>query len=342
MKVSDFNFDLPEDLIAQYPAARRQDSRMLVMDRKTGECTLRGFADFTEYLRPGDCLVLNDTKVLKARLWGHRAGTGGRVQAFVLRQVNADSWECLLRPGRRLPPGSVVELDGGGTFTVQEKNDGGTFQVKFDVDDVYALMERAGQIPLPPYITRQPTAEDQERYQTVYADHLGAVAAPTAGLHFTKEILAQLEAKGVRIVRLTLHVGAGTFKPVDEENVEDHRMHSERYILTKEAADTINGTHDAGGRVFCVGTTTVRVLETCVIPGTRRVAPGAGATSIFLYPPYRAIVPDCLLTNFHLPQSTLIMLVCTFADQEKVFRAYRLAIENRFRFYSYGDCMLLV
>ncbi|MBR0460308.1 MAG: tRNA preQ1(34) S-adenosylmethionine ribosyltransferase-isomerase QueA [Victivallales bacterium] len=342
MKVSDFNFDLPEELIAQYPAARRQDSRMLVMDRKTGECTLRGFANFAEYLRPGDCLVLNDTKVLKARLWGHRAGTGGRVQAFVLRQVNADSWECLLRPGRRLPPGSVVELDGGGTFTVQEKNEGGTFQVKFETDDVYALMERAGQIPLPPYITRQPTAEDQERYQTVYADHLGAVAAPTAGLHFTKEILSQLEAKGVRIVRLTLHVGAGTFKPVDEENVEDHRMHSERYILTPEAADIINGTHDAGGRVFCVGTTTVRVLETCNIPGTRHVAPGTGATSIFLYPPYRAIVPDCLLTNFHLPQSTLIMLVCTFADQDKVFHAYRLAIENRLRFYSYGDCMLLV
>ncbi len=343
MLVSDFDFELPKELIAQYPTKEREAAQMLVMERASGKRRFTDFRHFAEYLQPGDCLVLNDTKVLKARLWGRRAGTGGRVQAFVLRQVDARLWECLLRPGRRLPPGSRVELDGAdGAFTVVAKNDGGTFMVSFDVPDVYALMEQAGQIPLPPYITRQPTAEDQERYQTVYADHLGAVAAPTAGLHFTKEILAQLAAKGVNIARLTLHVGAGTFKPVDEENVEDHIMHSERFRLTPETAELINRTHDEGHRVFCVGTTTVRVLESCVIPGTRRVRPQEGSTSIFLYPPYRAIVPDCLLTNFHLPQSTLIMLVCTFAEPEKVFAAYRMAIANRMRFYSYGDCMLLV
>lgn len=342
MKVSEYNFELPPELIAQYPAQRRQDSRMLVMNRETGECRLRTFVNFEEYLNTGDCLVINDTKVLKARLWGKRAGTGGRVQAFVLRQIHDSIWECLLRPGRRLPPGSKVELEGGGTFTVLAKNDNGTFQVQFDTADVYALMEQAGQIPLPPYIARTPTPDDQVRYQTVYAEHPGAVAAPTAGLHFTQEILAHLENKGVRIVHVTLHVGAGTFQPVDEENIEDHVMHSERFTLTPEAAATINATHEAGGRVFCVGTTTVRVLETCVIPGTRLVHPQSGSTAIFLYPPYKAIVPDCLLTNFHLPQSTLIMLVCTFADKEKVFAAYQLAVKERFRFYSYGDCMLLL
>ena len=342
MKVSEYNFELPSELIAQYPAEHRQDSRMLVMNRDTGECSLRTFVNFEEYLRPGDCLVINDTKVLKARLWGRRAGTGGRVQAFVLRQMRDSIWECLLKPGRRLPPGSQVELDGGGIFTVIAKNDDGTFQVQFDVGDVYALMEQAGQIPLPPYIARTPTADDQIRYQTVYAEHPGAVAAPTAGLHFTQEILEHLETKGVRIVRVTLHVGAGTFQPVEAENIEEHVMHSERFILTPEAAETINATHQAGKRVFCVGTTTVRVLETCVIPGTRLVQPKSGSTAIFLYPPYQAIVPDCLLTNFHLPQSTLIMLVCTFADKEKVFAAYHLAVQERFRFYSYGDCMLLL
>jgi len=315
---------------------------MMVMDRVTGECSMHGFTDIVNYFEPGDCLVINDTKVLRARLWGKRQGSGGRVQAFVLKQLEGKCWECMLRPGRRMSPGSVVELDGyDGTFTVVEKLEDGTFAVRFDVDDVLELMEKAGQIPLPPYITRTPTEEDQERYQTVYAEHPGAVAAPTAGLHFTDEILAQLEAKGVRIARLTLHVGAGTFKPVSVENIEDHVMHEEVYVLPPEAARIINGTHEAGHRVICVGTTTVRVLETCVAKGSRRVIPGNGKTSIFLYPPYKAIVPDALLTNFHLPQSTLLMLICTFADRDKIFAAYKLAVENRFHFYSYGDCMLL-
>ena len=341
MKVTDFNFDLPEELIAQYPAEHREDSRMLVMGRKSGDCSIHGFKEIVNYFEPGDCLVINDTKVLRARLWGTRQGTGGRVQAFVLKQVGGKLWECMLRPGRRLPPGSVVELADFGTFTVTEKKPDGTFVVRFDVPDVLELMEKAGQIPLPPYITRTPTKEDQERYQTVYADHPGAVAAPTAGLHFTREILAEIEAKGVRIARLTLHVGAGTFKPVSVENIEDHVMHEETYILPAEAAETINATHQSGHRVICTGTTTVRVLETCVIPGTRKVRAGTGNTSIFLYPPYKAIVPDALLTNFHLPQSTLLMLICTFAEKDKIMAAYKLAVENRMRFFSYGDCMLL-
>ena len=342
MLVSEYYYDLPDELIAQYPAERRQDSRMMVMDRVSGECQLKHFSDFPDFVSAGDCIVLNDTRVLRARLWGERHGSGGRVQAFMLKETGPRRWQCLLKPGRRMSLGSRVDLDGGkGSFTVVSRNDDGTFDVEFDVDDVLSLMEAAGQIPLPPYIKRTPTAQDEERYQTVYAAVPGAVAAPTAGLHFTKEILAALEQKGVAIARLTLHVGAGTFKPVKSETVEGHVMHEERFVLTPETAELINGTRRNGGRVICIGTTTVRVLETCVIPGTREVAPQSGSTSIFLYPPYKAIVPDALLTNFHLPLSTLLMLICTFADKEKIFAAYRLAVQERFRFFSYGDCMLL-
>ncbi len=341
MNVSDFNYNLPEELIAQHPAAHRQDSKMMVMDRASGECHIHVFSEITDFIYPGDCIVINDTKVLRARLWGHKSQTGARVQAFVLKQLDLKRWECLLKPGKRLPVGTVVELDGGGTFTVEDKREDGTCTVCFNVEDVYELMEKSGQIPLPPYITREPTAEDTERYQTVYAEHPGAVAAPTAGLHFTPEILDALQAKGVHIARLTLHVGAGTFKPVSVERIEDHIMHEETYILPAEAASAINAAHDSGHRVVCVGTTTVRVLETCQIPGTRHVAAGCGKTSIFLYPPYKVKIPDALLTNFHLPQSTLLMLICTFAEREKIFAAYRMAVENKLRFYSYGDCMLL-
>lgn len=343
MKVSFFNFNLPNELIAQFPPKERQDSKMLVMNKASGLCEIHPFTDFVNFMSPGDCLVINDTRVLHARLWGHRAKTGGRVQIFVLKQASPHEWQCLLRPGRRLPPGTAVNLDNGtDSITVTKHNEDGTFNVHFNTDDVFALMEKAGQIPLPPYINRTPTPEDLDRYQTVYAEHPGAVAAPTAGLHFTRDILDSLAAKRIQIAPLTLHVGAGTFKPVSVENVEEHVMHEERFSLSQKTADIINSTHAAGKRVFCVGTTTVRVLECCVIPGTRDVTPRDGITSIFLYPPYKAIVPDCLLTNFHLPQSTLIMLVCTFADPEKVFAAYQTAIAAKMRFYSYGDCMLLL
>ena len=344
MNVSDFDYHLPPELIAQHPAQRREDSRMLVIDRCSGAHQARHFTDFASYLQAGDCLVLNDTRVIPARLWGHRMPTGGRVQAFLLEQLGNARWQCLLRPGRRLPPGSRVELEHkeSGGFIVEEKNDDGTFCVRFAHDDVLAILDKDGKTPLPPYIDREPSDDDKIRYQTVYAQQPGAVAAPTAGLHFTPEILNGLQEKGVRIARLTLHVGAGTFKPVAVERIEDHVMHEETYVLSPECADTINRAHDEGNRVFCVGTTTVRVLETCADPTTRRVKPGSGRTDIFLYPPRKPVIPDGLLTNFHLPQSTLLMLVCTFCDHQHVMAAYDFAVKEHFRFYSYGDCMLLV
>lgn len=344
MLVSDYNYHLPPELIAQHPAARRADSKMLVLRCDSGELSMHGFADFTSYLRSGDCLVLNDTRVLRARLWGQRQHTGGKVQVFLLEMAADGTWKCMLRPGRRLPPGARVELAGeeGDGFEVLDKYDDGTFQVRFDAEDVFALMEKGGQIPLPPYIDRNPSGEDLERYQTVYAAAPGAVAAPTAGLHFTPEMLAELEAKGVRLVRLTLHVGAGTFKPVSTEHLEDHVMHAENYLLTDASAEAVNQTRRNGGRVVCVGTTTVRVLETCYDQDTGLVKPGAGRTAIFLHPPHKSRVVDGLLTNFHLPQSTLLMLVCTFAEREQVMQAYDFAVQSKMRFYSYGDCMLLI
>lgn len=343
MLVSDFDYELPAELIAQHPTERRDESRMMVLGRESGEYSLHGFKEIVEYFRPGDCLVLNETRVIPARLWGHRP-TGGKVEAFMLEANKDGTWKCFLRPGRRLPPGERVELEQSqcGGFTVVGKDAEGTFTVRFDHEDVLSILEHYGKIPLPPYISREPSAEDKERYQTVYAKVPGAVAAPTAGLHFTPEILDELERRGVRVARLLLHVGAGTFKPVSCERIEDHKMHEESYVLSPECAEVINGTHRAGGRVFCVGTTTVRVLETCAGEEAGQVVAGEGRTSIFLYPPKKPRVVDGLLTNFHLPQSTLLMLVCTFCEHEHVMRAYRHAVEERIRFFSYGDCMLLL
>ncbi len=343
MNVSDFDYHLPEELIAQRPAARRDQSRLLVMGRDTGRCQLRGFADFPEFVRPGDCLVLNDTRVIAARLFGRREPSGGRAEAFLLEERGPSRWQCLLRPGRRLNPGARVRLDNEDhTFVVRERRDDGTFEVEFDTDDVLALLERAGRVPLPPYIQREASAEDLERYQTVYAEKPGAVAAPTAGLHFTPEILAAVAAQGVQLVRITLHVGPGTFQPVKAERIEDHVMHEEVYEISPEAAATINATRRGGGRVFAVGTTSVRTLESCVDPATRQVRAERGRTRIFLHPPKKPLAVDGLLTNFHLPRSTLLMLVSCFATPEQVMNAYRLAVQERLRFYSYGDAMLLL
>ena len=344
MQVSDFDYHLPPELIAQYPALHREESRMLVLHRNSGLRTMTSFTNFPSYLRPGDCLVLNDTRVIPARLLGNREGSGGRVEAFLL-EVQKDSacWQALLRPGRRLPPGSKVIVNGSeGSFTVEEKLADGTFLIRFSRSDVLNMLEQCGQVPLPPYINRAPEKDDKERYQTVYAAIPGAVAAPTAGLHFTEGILSELASKGVQIVRLTLHVGAGTFKPVEVANIEDHVMHEETYSLSEKAASLINRTRQNGGKVFCVGTTTVRVLETCVDRDSGRVQAGSGRTSIFLYPPKKPLAVDGLLTNFHLPKSTLLMLVCTFCEQQHVFAAYAEAIQARMRFFSYGDCMLLL
>ena len=343
MKVTDFDYHLPEELIAQHPAERRELSRLLVMGRDSGDCELRVFSDFPDYVRAGDCLVVNDTRVIAARLFGHRDPSGGRVEAFVLEERAPSRWQCLLRPGRRLNPGARVILDeNAGAFVVTARLDDGTFEVEFDTADVLGLLERAGRVPLPPYIQREASAEDRERYQTVYADRPGAVAAPTAGLHFTPEILATVAAKGVQISRVTLHVGPGTFQPVKAERIEDHIMHEEAYEISPEAAATINATRAAGGRIIAVGTTSVRTLESCADPATRAVRAGKGRTRIFLHPPKRPLVVDALLTNFHLPRSTLLMLVSCFATPEHVMAAYRLAVEKRLRFYSYGDAMLLL
>jgi S-adenosylmethionine:tRNA ribosyltransferase-isomerase len=344
MQVSDFDYYLPPELIAQHPAPHREESRMMVLQRNSGQRQVTSFASFPSYLRSGDCLVLNDTRVIPARLLGNREGSGGKVEAFLLeQQKEASCWQALLRPGRRLPPGSKVIVNGGeSSFTVEEKLDDGTFLIRFSRSDVLGLLEQCGQVPLPPYINRAPEQDDKERYQTVYATVPGAVAAPTAGLHFTEGILAELAAKGIQIVRLTLHVGAGTFKPVEVANIEDHVMHEENYSLCENAAAVINRTRQNGGKIFCVGTTTVRVLETCADPDTGRVQPGSGRTSIFLHPPKKTVAVDGLLTNFHLPKSTLLMLVCTFCEQQHVFAAYAEAIQARMRFFSYGDCMLLL
>ncbi|NLF17321.1 MAG: tRNA preQ1(34) S-adenosylmethionine ribosyltransferase-isomerase QueA [Lentisphaerae bacterium] len=344
MNVSDFDYDLPADLIAQHPAARRELSRMLVLRQGSGGRQAALFQDLPGYLRPGDLLVLNDTRVIAARLFGHRDPSGGRVEAFLLEAVSPRRWHCLLRPGRRLRPGDRVAVEGapGRAFVVAARREDGTFEIDFDDADVIDLLDQAGHVPLPPYIHRQASAADRERYQTVYAARPGAVAAPTAGLHFTPEILQRLRDLGVRTAAVTLHVGPGTFKPVQCERVEDHVMHEEAYELPPETAEAVRETRRCGGRVIAVGTTSVRTLETCAEPDSRTVLPGRGQTRIFLYPPRRPVVCDGLLTNFHLPRSTLLMLVSCFSTVEHVLAAYRWAVEERFRFYSYGDCMLLL
>ena len=342
MNVADFDYDLPEELIAQHPTARRDQSRLLVMNRTTGACDLRVFGDFPQFVRPGDCLVLNDTRVIAARLFGRRDPSGGQVEAFLLEERGPGRWQSLLRPGRRLNPGARVRLDGEPhAFVVCERLDDGTFEIEFDTHDVLGLLDRAGRVPLPPYNQRDASAEDVERYQTVYATRPGAVAAPTAGLHFTPEILAGLAGNGVKIARVTLHVGPGTFQPVKAERIENHIMHEEAYEISPEAAATINGTRASGGRVIAVGTTSVRTMESCADPATRTVRAERGRTRIFLHPPKRPVVTDGLLTNFHLPKSSLLFLVSAFVGLPLVKTAYRRALELGYRFYSYGDAMVV-
>ncbi len=326
---------------------------MMVMDRQSGECTIRQFSDIIEYLTPGDTLIFNDTKVINARMYGRKNGLpdAARIEVLLTTPLNPPerrAWQCLIKPGKRVPPGSRVQLlnrDGSLSadnpwFTVTEHFEDGSFALEFDTADFEMLQEKCGHIPLPPYIRREDELGDRERYQTVYANEPGAVAAPTAGLHFTCEMLERIKAKGVNQAAVTLHVGPGTFKPVSVEDITEHHMHSERYFLSDETAKLINSTHAAGKRVLAVGTTSVRVLESCAQNGL--AVPGTGSTDIFIYPPYRPQLADMLLTNFHLPQSTLIMLVSAFSSREKVLAAYQLAIREKMRFFSYGDCMLLI
>ncbi len=346
-----FDYDLPEELIARYPAPRRDESRMLVLDRCSGEAQIHPFRDVVDYLNPGDLLVCNNTRVLPGRMFAVKAESGARFELLLLEPcagVSPAAWNVLLKPGKRAKTGvRAVLLDRKGRpnsvgdfFTVDGKNADGSYRIVFSSADIERLHRCYGHIPLPPYLNRDAEAEDEERYQTVYASAPGAVAAPTAGLHFTREVLSRISARGVGIAELTLHVGAGTFKPVSSEHVEEHKMHFEEFWLPDQVAEQINAVHAAGRKVMAVGTTTVRVLESCAAPDGG-VSGRHDRTDIFLYPPYRIRAVDMLLTNFHLPKSTLLMLVSCFCDREKVLAAYELAKREKMRFYSYGDCMLL-
>lgn len=339
MKKSDFNFFLPEELIAQTPLEKRDSSRLLHLDKLSGEIEHGHFTDIKKYLKPGDCLVLNDSRVLPARLIGARP-TGGSVELVLLKDLGEGCWECLSRPGRKTKPGQeIIFGDGELTATVQSVAEGGNRIVKFNYSGVFLeVLERLGKMPLPPYIKEE--LKDSERYQTVYSKELGSAAAPTAGLHFTKELLKEIEDMGVKVCYVTLHVGLGTFRPVKEEEIEDHDMHSEFCMVPEETSRIVNETKKAGGRVVAVGTTSCRTLESFASDdGSLPV--GSGWTNIFIYPGYKFKCIDALITNFHLPESTLIMLVSALAGKENVLNAYKIAVEERYRFFSFGDAMMI-
>ena len=340
MKTSDFYYDLPQELIAQDPLEDRSSSRLLVLDRETGEMEHRVFRDITEYLRPGDCLVVNNTKVIPARLLGVKEDTGAGIEILLLKRKADNVWETLVKPGKKARPGArIVFGDGILKGEVLEVVDEGNRLIRFEYEGIFEeILDRLGQMPLPPYITHQ--LKDKNRYQTVYAEHDGSAAAPTAGLHFSPELLEEIQAKGVRLAHVTLHVGLGTFRPVKVEDVSQHHMHSEYYVVEEEQARLINDTRAAGGRVICVGTTSCRTLESAADEdGILRA--GSGWTDIFIYPGYRFKIMDALITNFHLPESTLLMLVSAFADKEKIMKAYEEAVRQRYRFFSFGDAMFI-
>lgn len=339
MKTSDFYFDLPPELIAQTPIEKRDASRLLVLDKRTGETQHRHFYELVDLLNSGDCLVLNNSRVLPARLIGHRP-TGGACEVLLLTDKGDNVWECLVRPGRKLKPGAqVIFGDGQLTAVVEAEIEDGKRLVRFQYEGIFLeILEQLGKMPLPPYIKEE--LQDQERYQTVYSKVNGSAAAPTAGLHFTPELMQKIEEKGVKLCYVTLHVGLGTFRPVKADDILDHEMHSEFCIIPQETADVINETKKNGGRVICVGTTSCRTIESFAAEdGTLREC--SGWTNIFIYPGYRFKVLDCLVTNFHLPESTLVMLVSALAGREHVLEAYRQAIELRYRFFSFGDAMFI-
>lgn len=340
MKTQDFYYDLPEELIAQDPLEDRSSSRLMVLDKETGEIKHHVFKEIIEYLEEGDCLVINDTKVIPARLIGEKERTGAKIELLLLKRKQDDIWETLVKPGKKAKIGTRISFGGG--LLVGEIVDiveEGNRLIKFYYTGIFEeVLDKLGQMPLPPYITHQ--LEDKNRYQTVYATHAGSAAAPTAGLHFTPELLKQIEEKGVKIARVTLHVGLGTFRPVKVEDVTKHHMHSEFYMISKEAADTINETKKAGKRVISVGTTSTRTLES-VADENGFVKETSGWTEIFIYPGYQFKCIDCLITNFHLPESTLLMLVSALAGKEKVMKAYEEAVKERYRFFSFGDAMFL-
>jgi len=342
LKVEDFDYYLPEELIAQSPAEKRDESRLLVYHRDTGKIEHRIFRDVIEYLNKGDCLVINDTRVIPARLLGRRADTGGKIEFVLLHQMDDKRWEVLVKPGRRAQIGAVFVF-GNGLLeaTVLDRTPEGGRIVEFQYEGLFnEVLDKVGIVPLPPYIRKQ--IDDPERYQTVYAKHRGSVAAPTAGLHFTIPLLEKIQASGVNIVRVTLHVGLGTFRPVKESNVEQHRMHEEYYRISEEAARAVNETKERGGRVIAVGTTSTRALESSADDSGRVHPTERGCTDLFIYPGYEFKAVDALITNFHLPKSTLLMLVSAMCSREEILRVYQEAIKERYRFFSFGDAMMIL
>ncbi|MHB1393121.1 MAG: tRNA preQ1(34) S-adenosylmethionine ribosyltransferase-isomerase QueA [Clostridia bacterium] len=341
MELKDFHFDLPEELIAQEPIANRDMSRLLVLDKNDGDITHGRFRDILEYLRKGDCLVLNNTRVIPARLFGVKKDSLGSIEFLLLNRKEKDVWEVMLRPGKKAKPGARFLFgDGELEGEILEILEGGNRLVRFHYQGIFdEVLDRLGNIPLPPYIKKQ--LEDRERYQTVYSKHEGSAAAPTAGLHFTKELLQQLADIGVRIAYVTLHVGLGTFRPVKVDNIKEHKMHSEYYVLSEENAEIINNAKENGGRVICVGTTSTRTLES-IMQKKAMLQEDSGWTDIFIYPGYKFLITDGLITNFHLPESTLLMLVSALAGKDSIMGAYKEAVKERYRFFSFGDAMFII
>ena len=340
MKTHDFYYELPPELIAQTPLERRDSSRLMTLNRETGEIGHHHFYEILDYLNPGDCLVLNNSRVLPARLLGHREPTKGAVEVLLLRDKGDGLWECLTKPGRKTQKGTALSFgDGALTATVEEALENGNKLIRFHYEGIFLeVLERLGKMPLPPYIKEE--RQDPERYQTVYSKINGSAAAPTAGLHFTRELLEKIEAKGVNIAYVTLHVGLGTFRPVKAEEITDHQMHSEFCMISQETADLLNATRDRGGRIVCVGTTSCRTVES-LADENGRFRESSAWTDIFIYPGYRFKAMDALITNFHLPESTLVMLVSAFAGREQILHAYETAVREKYRFFSFGDAMFI-
>jgi S-adenosylmethionine:tRNA ribosyltransferase-isomerase len=345
MRVDDFDYYLPNALIAQKPSDKRDDSRLLIVHRKTHTIEHKHFYDIIDYLKPGDCLVLNNSKVLPARLFGIKDGTGAKVEFLLIKRIEGDVWQTMVRPGRRIKPGDVVEFGPGFSAIVKDFGDQGTRIAEFRYEGLFMeRLEEFGTMPLPPYIERPTTVEDHERYQTVYCEPEGSVAAPTAGLHFTQDLLQRIKARGIQVTYVTLHVGIGTFRPVKAKNVEDHEMHFEEFEIPEETARLINETKKNGGRIISVGTTSSRTLESGAICDDQEVwtvEAGSGSTGIFIYPGYEFKIVDALITNFHLPKSTLLMLVSALYNREKMLEIYQEAITLDYRFFSYGDAMFI-
>ena len=347
MRIDEFDYHLPEELIAQHPTEQRDICRLLVMNRKDGSVSHKHFYDVIDYLNEGDCLVMNNSKVLPARLFGTKEKTGAKVEFLLTKRIEGDKWETMVRPGKRLKPGDSVAFSDNFKADILDYSEDGTRIVEFKYDGVFMeRLEELGKMPLPPYIERESELEDKDMYQTVYCKNEGSVAAPTAGLHFTEELLEKIKAKGIKLAYVTLHVGIGTFRPVKCENVEDHHMHFEEYFIDEENAEIINSTIREGGRIVSVGTTSTRTLESAAVfneeEGKYFVPSGGDSTGIFIYPGYEFKVVDSLITNFHLPKSTLLMLISALYSREKILEAYEIAVEEKYRFFSYGDACIIV